>query len=274
MSVVLYWFPYSRLHPPNSQISPTRHSMDSLAQELIDEIINHIPRNDMFTSSLIAMRWTRRSQQRNFESVEFMFDNLTLWEINIPQDLDGIPSYVHNVQFQSIFRNLERGIFRRILKTFRSMISLEMVNTDLPPDDLTVPVSLGEFGKRITRLALFHVDYESFPAITSLIFSLPNLEELITSNIDSQSYEPSQIIPDTSQREPLELFMVWGVQEEAYIAIAQWKLVSRRLSLDPHDEGMELLINASSETVVALTLLGMQLPRAFGQENILTCLLR
>ena len=120
--------------------------MDSLAQELIDEIINHIPRNDMFASSLIAMRWTRRSQQRNFESVEFMFDNLTLWEINIPQDLDGIPSYVHNVQFQSIFRNLERGIFRRILKTFRSMISLEMVNTDLPPDDLTVLSLLGSLG--------------------------------------------------------------------------------------------------------------------------------
>lgn len=48
-----------------------------------------------------------------------------------------------------------------------------------------------------------------------------------------------------------------GTKEEPYIAIAEWKLVSRRLSLDPYDKGMELRIKTSSETMVALEL-GMQ----------------
>ena len=133
--------------------------MDSFAQELIDEIIDCVPRQNMPASSLVTRRWRRRSQQHNFEFVLFMFDKLTLWDINIPQDPDGIPSYVCHVRFKSTpFPALEPGVLAHILKTFTSLISLEFCHTRLPPpDELAVPLSLGEFGKGITRLTLAHI---------------------------------------------------------------------------------------------------------------------
>ena len=226
--------------------------MDSLAQELVDEIINHIPREDMPAPSLVARRWKRRSQQRNFEFVLFEFKDLTPWETNIPQDPKGIPSYV------------EPGHLSRVLKNFTSMISLT-IDTHLPPPaELAVPVSLGEFGKGITCLTLFYVQ-DSFAAITSLIFSLPELKELIISNVDFQPDQPPRVVPDTPQRAPLDLFMVHGVEHESYIFLARWNLASRGLSLDLSDEGMRLLVKISSEAMVALTLTGMQLLRAFGK---------
>lgn len=238
--------------------------MDSLAQELIDEIINHIPREDMPASSLVARRWKRRSQQRNFEFVLFEFKDLTPWEINIPQDPKGIPSYVHHVRFENFPSYVEPGHLSRVLKNFTSMISLT-IDTHLPPPaELAVPVSLGEFGKGITCLTLFYVQ-DSFAAITSLIFSLPELKELIISNVDFQPDQPPRVVPDTPQRAPLDLFMVHGVEHESYIFLARWNLASRGLSLDLSDEGMRLLVKISSEAMVALTLTGMQLLRAFGK---------
>lgn len=230
--------------------------MDSLAQELIDEIIKHVPRQDLIASSLVATRWRCRSQQRHFEYVLFMDDNLTHWEINIPQDSNRIPSYVHHVQFQTIrFRSFESGILARVLKTFTSMASLAIFDTLLPsPDKLAVPVSLGEFGKGITCLTLIHIG-ESSAAMTFFIFSFPNLKELVIHHIIVWG-EASPITPNTSRR-PLDLFMVWGVQEMVYSALDQWKLAPRRLFLHPHEKGAELLLESSSKTIAELTLIGM-----------------
>ena len=165
--------------------------MDSLAQELIDEIINHTPREDMPASSLVARRWRRRSQQRNFEFVLLKFSDLALWETNIPQHPDGIPSYVHHVRLKHTSHLLETGILPRVLKTFTSTISLQIRGAGLPlPDELVVPVSVGEFGKDITRLNLVHVE-DSFAAITSFIFSLGfrlSREEASSPIIHSQSF--------------------------------------------------------------------------------------
>ena len=103
-----------------------------------------------------------------------MFDKLTLWDINIPQDPDGIPSYVRHVRFKSTpFPALEPGTLARILKTFTSIISLEFGHTRLPPpDELAVPLSLGEFGKGITRLILAYIpDSDPAEMTTSFISS-------------------------------------------------------------------------------------------------------
>lgn len=242
--------------------------MDTLAQELIDEIIDNVPRQDMPSSSLVARSWRRKSQKRNFEHVLFMFDNLDLWEFNIPQDLDGIPSYVRHVRFKfTHFSHLEPGTLSRVLKSFGSMVSLAIDNTNLPPpEELAVPLSLGEFGN-ITRLILVYV-VDPLSVITSFIFSFPNLRELITYHLDLWPDEPFPTIPDASQRGLLELPSIHSTERDNYPAFAQLGLASRRLSLDPSCHGIELFIKRSSETMVALTLIGMQLLRVFGKQNL------
>ncbi|KAF9777750.1 hypothetical protein BJ322DRAFT_1095577 [Thelephora terrestris] len=189
--------------------------MDTLAQELIDEIIDNVPRQDMPSSSLVARRWRRKSQQRNFELVLFMFENLNLWEYNIPQDLDGIPSYVRHVRFKCThFPHLEPGTLSR----------------------LAVPLSLGEFGN-ITRLILTYV-IDLFSVIKSFIFS-----------------------------GPLELLSIHSSERINYPTFARLGLASRRLSLNPNGEGIELFIQGSSKTMVALTLID---PMGFrsGREEV------
>ena len=154
----------------------------------------------------------------------------------------------------------------RVLKTFTSTVSLVIETTGLSLDDgLAVHVSLGDFGKGITRLALVFMA-QSFTVITSLVFSLQNLRELIIDNVDFRPDVSPPVVPDISPRVPLELFVARGPQQGNYFAISKWKLASRRLSLNSIFEGMELLIGISSETMVALALMGMQLLRTFGKR--------
>ena len=242
--------------------------MDSLAQELIDETITHVPRWDMFATSLVARRWRRPSQQRNFEFVLFVSDDVTRWEVNIPQDPDGIPSYVHHVRLKRTPLSLKPGILPRVLKTFTLMISLDIDSSHLPPlDELAVPVSLGEFGRGITRLTLVQVQGPR-TVITSFIFLFPNLKELVIVDVDFWHDESPPVIPKIPQRRPLESFMVLGYRGFPYNAVSEWWLASRRLSLGPSAKGINLLIGGSSKTMVELTLMGMQLLRDCEKQHL------
>jgi hypothetical protein len=221
----------------------------------------------MRSCSLVAKRWRRRSQQRLFSIVLFAFYDFARWEINIPQDTDGIPSYVHHVRFNHLPPRLEPGTLSRVLKSFPSLVSLEFDQTKLPPPaELAVPLSLGEFGNGITRLILIRV-YGPFDVITSFVFSLPNLKELVMTDVEFEPGGSPPIVPDASRRGPLELFMVQGRRIPCN-ALALWKLASRRLLLNPSVERMELLIGASSETMELLTLRGMRFLGAFEKQNL------
>jgi len=72
--------------------------------------------------------------------------------MNIPQDPDGIPPYVQNVEFLRI--NWSNPIlFGRALTCFSKLKSLEMVDTTLPePEELDSSVPFGDFGRHVTRL--------------------------------------------------------------------------------------------------------------------------
>ena len=105
--------------------------MYSVPQELLNEVINNVPRQDMPASSLVARRWRRPSQQRNFEFVLFLSDDVIFWEANIPQNPNGIPSYVRHVRFKHFPPRLEPGILSLVLKTFTLMASLDIDNTHL-----------------------------------------------------------------------------------------------------------------------------------------------
>ena len=234
--------------------------MDSLAQELIDEIVGHVPRQDMSATSLIARRWRRPSQQRTFEFVLFESHDITRWEANIPQDLDGIPSYVRHVRFKYLPRRLLSGTLSRLLGTFKLMTSLDIESSRLPlPDELAVPVSLGKFGKGITRLTLVHMR-EQISVITTFIFSFQNLKELVIAKVDSwtDNLKSPPIIPEIFQRGMSEVFIVPWCRGLPYNNIALWRLAPRRLSLGSSAKGMDLIIRGSSEMVAELTLMGTQ----------------
>lgn len=243
--------------------------MDSFAQELIDETIHRIPRGDMPTSSLVARRWRHTSQRRHFEFVRFSRDDLIFWEANIPRDPDGIPSYVRHVRFQHNSHRSGPAIFVRVLRTFRSIVSLMMVNIGgLRPEGLVSPVLFSEFGKNITRLTLASMLYIPFTGAMALIFSFPNLKELVINNIHSPAPdEPPMTLPDASQKGSLELLILQMTPKEVSANLAQNRFTSRTVRLNPCDESAELFAIHSSETVVALTLAGMQLLRVFGERD-------
>jgi len=46
-------------------------TMESLAQELLEAIIDHVPPTSACCHSLVARRWRRRSQQRYFSDLLF-----------------------------------------------------------------------------------------------------------------------------------------------------------------------------------------------------------
>ena len=253
---------------PVFQIPSIRHYMDSLAQELIDEIINHIPTEDLPASCLVARRWRHRSQQRYFEYVLFHFRDSGLWEKNIPQHPDGIPACVRHLWLQLILPSPDLEVFDRVLKTFRSMVSLTMFRTGFPhPDRLAGLASLGEFGRGLRRLAFVRVYAHSFADFASLIFSLPNLKELVINRILFTSYKLPAIPPDTWQRGPLESLFVLGAPMSIPEALSRCGLTSHTLWLDPSDEGIEAFVTSSSATIVELRFIGMQPIQAFGQKN-------
>ena len=243
-----------RFRPLVTSSDPT----DSLAQEVIYEIINHVLRQDMSATSLVARCWRRPSQQRNFEFVLFESDDVTRWEANVPRDTDSIPSYVRHVRFKNSPSRLEPGILSCVLKTFASMISLDIEDTNLPPpDELAIPVSLGESGKCTTRVTLVRMR-DPITVISSFNFSIPNLKELVIARVDSWPDKPPPIILGAFQRGLSEFFIVPGHRGLLYDDIALWRLAPRRLSLGPSAKCMNLIMRGSSEVVVELTLIGTQ----------------
>ena len=184
-----------RFRPLVTSSDPT----DSLAQEVIYEIINHVLRQDMSATSLVARCWRRPSQQRNFEFVLFESDDVIRWEANVPRDTDSIPSYVRHVRFKNSPSRLEPGILSCVLKTFASMISLDIEDINLPPpDELAIPVSFGESWKYTTRVTLVRMRDQI--TVISFNFSIPNLKELVIARVDSWPDKPPPIIPGAFQR--------------------------------------------------------------------------
>ena len=118
--------------------SPWTHS-----QELIDDIIDRLPRQEMPPCSLVARRWRERSQKHYFDSVTFSSEHqMVLWDANIPKDTDGIPSYVHHVQVRNIRSWHYPAVCDRVLNTFSSMESLAVSEVTIPHVQKSVGTAL------------------------------------------------------------------------------------------------------------------------------------
>ena len=237
--------------------------MESLAQELIDAIIGCLPSSDMRSCSLVAKRWRRTSQQCTFAHVMFRSERrVVLWYTNIPQDPDGIPSYVQTSSFFGIEWQ-DPTLFGRVVKCFSNLKSLSFIDGPIPePGVLDGSVPFGEFSQQITYLAL-HAVTCSTTTMMSLILSLPNLQDL--SLIETETGEDETAISlGESRSKVLGLLQLQDVRASVVTAITQCSFTSRKMYMSGLSEvDMARLLAPSSQTLAILELGGMCIQPGF-----------
>ena len=228
--------------------------MDSLPQEIVDEIIDNLPHSSLRSSSLVAKRWRKRSQQRALNKIdlrsEFMVNR---WHIDTRSDPGGISSCIQSAGFPGIVEWKDRALFSRILRNFNSLRRLRMSNTEIP-NEVLEDISRGEFGDRIT--ALYFWDMRS-SFVIPMILVFPNLQTLVVHNLTVSSTEPPFVHPAQSQRRTLDSLQVAWCTSGAVEALENLQLTASRLILDVQTENVQKLLIVSSLTVVELVLLGL-----------------
>ena len=237
-------------------------TMESLAQELLDAIIDHVPPPDARSCSLVAKRWQKRSQQHHFSHLTFAREcEVVSWYTNIPQDPDGIPSYVQDVEFQTIRLWRDPTLFSRVLKCFSRVRFLTIFETGVTYDELYDVVSSGEFGRQLTSLILL-LPLCTPPTLMLLITSFPNLKELIVNGVAEVSVaSTAQTPPDMVWKMgTLELLELSWVRSKVIHSIARCGITSRRINLAVGDGMTEKILANSSEAVVELIFQGTWLP--------------
>jgi len=244
--------------------------MESLAQELLDAIIDDIPPLNVQPCSLVAKRWRKRSQQSYFRRLFFASESQVVrWHTNIPQDPNGIPSYPKQVLFRCIPSWDDPTLFNRVLKCFSRVKTLVILETAVTQDNPYNAVLPTEFGRGLTSLHLCS-PLCTLPTLISLILSLPNLKELfINGGAKVESVVP--IPPDAIwRREALELLELSNVPNDVMDSIARCGITSRGLSVSAGDVAMKRVLANSSETLVELILQGTRNPGFQNAQVILT----
>jgi len=173
------------------------------------------------------------------------------WHANIPQDPDGLPSYVEDVNFDGIPSWSDPTLFGRVLKCFSRMKTLSMYQTNIPsPEDLRDVV----LGRELTYLVLAR-PFCTLSTLMSFILSLPALEELFldTSTIGGP---PPTTPPDSDKRNPLRALWLSGVGSEIAASISQCGITSRKIDLAAGDKMIEKILVGSSQIVTELLLQG------------------
>ena len=181
---------------------------------------------------------------------------MVLWDTNISKDPDGIPSYVLRVHVLNVSYWREPALFVRVLKTFSSMESLEMVATTIPPPE-KLP-SFSEFGSKFTRLNLFAQSC-TLATIMTFILSLQNLEDLVTDDVRITPGKPFSTLLEASHRRPLRGLLLQNTSRAFGMALVQYRLTCNSLCLNVDDCSLEQLITVSSQTMTDLSLRGRQL---------------
>ena len=229
--------------------------MDSLPQEIIEVIIDNLPRSSLRSSSLVARRWRTRSQQRILSSITFFSqDKVDRWHSDVKMGRNGTASYVRSVTFYHIYLWNEPALFFRVLKGLHSLRTLETFRCAIP-NELVDQISCGEFGDGITTLSLRFPNCE-LSAITSMILSLPNLKKLAVSLDYATSIQP----PSTSiapRRGSLDVLDLYTYANEVAEALIRSRFTSRYIRLGNLISSVHRLLAVSSETLEVLALEGL-----------------
>ena len=233
--------------------------MESLAQELLDAIIDHVPSPHAHSCSLVARRWRKRAQQRVFKDLQLMFlreDDLVRWSRDIPQDPDGTPSYIQHVEFRNILYWSGPGILGRVLKCLSRVKVLAFCRAVIPCGEVLNIVSSGAFGRELTSLVLTG-PHPTMSTLMPLISSPPNLRELTIICDPSSPKAPMPLAPEhVWKRGPLLSLKLSGLLGEEIEYIARCGITSRKLDLYMGDGMIEKLVACSSETVEKLAVSG------------------
>ena len=232
--------------------------MDSLPQEIIDKIIDNLSvTSSLRSSSLVAKRWQRRSQQRLFNEIEFNSEpTVNTWHTEIQSNHSGISSYVKSVGFINITEWRDPTLFGRALKNFDSLTELEIFHTGIS-NEMLEHVSHGELSRIATlRLRSFR---SSLSTMISMIFKFPDLRALFIVDFivitPGEGQSAHYILP---QRRLLDSLLVRGRGNGAVAeALAQHQSASRRLTLDTQPQIIKRLLTFSSISVVELVLIGV-----------------
>ena len=250
--------------------------MEYLAQELIDGVIDRVPFERMRFCSLVARNWRRRSQQRHFENIWLGNEDLTArWYTRIPQDPEGIPSYVHSAQLSGLDHCREPGILNRILRCFVNLRSLRLIQVELSLlSEQRNPILFGDFGMGITEL-LINKPVCTYGTFVSLILSLPNLQTLVTVILEPKGTPPSTL-PNNPKRILKELRIYRGEPKVAMV-LSQCPLSFQAITIkrpppsDPPSVDLRALLVSSSETVKKVELSGKSPLPSIYFKNLIWC---
>ena len=224
-------------------------------------MIDRVPLERMRFCSLVARSWRRRSQQRRFENIWFMNeDHAARWYTRIPQDPEGIPSYVHSAQLSGLSHCREPGMLNRILRCFVKLRSLRLIQVELSLlSRQRNPILFDNFGTGITEL-LINKPICTYGSFVSLILSLPNLRTLVTVIPEPKGALPPTL-PNNPKRVLKELRMYRGGPEVTKV-LSQCPLsfeaitVTRPPPSEPPSVDLRALLVASSGTVKRVELGG------------------
>ena len=225
--------------------------MDSVPQEIIDEIIDNLPRFSLRSSALVAKRWRKRSQQRALDNIRFGSESVV--KRYTQSDPGETSSYVQLAQFFNITEWENPALFSHVLEAFNSLTTLVLSNTEIP-DGMVERVSRGGLGNRVTTL--YFRSIQSSLAVP-MILAFQNLQILIVQNFTVTSREPPLARPVSLRRRPLDSLRVVNCTSDAIEALVNLHLAPRRLVFDVKTANVQKLLVHSSVTVVQLVLLGM-----------------
>ena len=243
--------------------------MDSLPQELVDAIIDNLPRSSLLSSSLVAKRWRTRSHRRAFGLIRFRSEyEVDRWHSDIQGGQNRILSYVRSVQFRRITSWNEPTLPGRVLKGFPLLTAL-VVYGSMIPDELLGQISRGEFGRGITALyALFPLC--TLSVIMHLILSFPDLKELMVSLNELEPGQPSLTSSTTPKTRLLDWLELWRYTSGVSEALIQSQFTSKHLCLGCNDSNVHQLLALSSGTLVGPQLEGVrfsQVPNCRSNNN-------
>ena len=229
--------------------------MDSLPQEIIDQIIDNLPPHSLRSPSLIAKRWRKRSQQRAFSTIRFRSEFMVnRWHAEIQSSPSGISSYTRFVGFGGITKWRDSGLFGRAFRNFNSLTTLGIYDTEIS-DKMLKDISRQELG-RITNLHLQGLGC-SPSTVMAMILAFPNLRDLVVIDLAIRPEEPSTHTTPLRRR-PLDSLLVCGFGNGPIAeALADYRFASSRLILEAQPRNIQKLLAFSSATVVELVLEGV-----------------
>ena len=183
----------------------------NLPQELLDEILLHLPSDEgrsLRSCSLVSKSWLEPSRRLLFKHIRIRQDNYKLWLATISPTNAGVLFHVHSfAYFLRVKRTSDSRsvyIFRDYFPSFCQLKKLTLCHLDIEP---TIPEHLhlfSAFHHTLSSLSLGVVSI-SWRAFVALVGYFPNLRNL---NLLATSFRMDDIrVPDISHPGRGKLFI-------------------------------------------------------------------